>query len=208
MDAAEVISEIKRFVPSYVRIMRIQRDIPTKISTAGVGQTNLRQVVDELCIKKGVVCRCIRCREVRGRQIKNAVFSVVEYDAGSGKEFFISLDDPSSGALLGFCRLRFPGRALRPEITPLSAIIRELHVYGTATGVGDEGPVQHKGFGRQLVEKAEQIALEQGKEKILVISGIGVKAYYAMLGYAHDGPYMSKKLKRLTLLHGKLKNGS
>lgn len=194
-QAADVICDIKRFLPKYVRVMRVQRDIPTKVTTAGVGQTNLRQVVAETCERNGVVCKCIRCREVRGRRVDRETLSVLSFDASGGKEFFISFEDPETDALLGFCRMRFPGRQLRQEITSSSAIIRELHVYGTATGIGNEGPVQHKGLGRLLMEAAEKIAVEQGKTKMLVISGIGVREYYERLGYAHDGPYMSKKLQ-------------
>jgi elongator complex protein 3 len=195
--AAEVIAEVKRIVPRYVRIMRVQRDIPTKVTAAGVGMTNLRQVVQETCNAKGVVCRCIRCREVRGRQVSDATLNIMEYEASGGREFFISFDDPKTDACLGFCRLRFPARQLRSEIIASSAIIRELHVYGTATGLGEEAGenrVQHKGLGTRLVDAAEQIAAEHGKAKVLVISGVGVRGYYAKLGYSHDGPYMSKML--------------
>jgi elongator complex protein 3 len=159
--------------------------------------TNLRQVVQETCNAKGVVCRCIRCREVRGRQVSDATLNIMEYEASGGREFFISFDDPKTDACLGFCRLRFPARQLRSEIIASSAIIRELHVYGTATGLGEEAGenrVQHKGLGTRLVDAAEQIAAEHGNAKVLVISGVGVRGYYAKLGYSHDGPYMSKML--------------
>ncbi|MBW2972116.1 tRNA uridine(34) 5-carboxymethylaminomethyl modification radical SAM/GNAT enzyme Elp3, partial [Candidatus Woesearchaeota archaeon] len=63
-QAAKIICEFKKTVPKYVRIMRIQRDIPTKQTEAGVDRTNLRQYVDELCRKQHIKCRCIRCREV------------------------------------------------------------------------------------------------------------------------------------------------
>ncbi len=190
-QAAEVIAEVKGFVPKYVRIMRVQRDIPTKVTSAGVGQTNLRQVVERKCAERGITCACIRCREVRGRAVEDTGLEVIEYDASGGKEFFISIIGPAD-ALLGFCRMRFPGKQLRKEISVLSAIIRELHVYGTAIGIGDDGKVQHRGVGRQLMEEAERIAREHGKDKMLVISGVGVREYYARLGYVHDGPYMSR----------------
>ena len=59
--------------------------------------------------------------------------------------------------------MRFPSEILREEITESSAIIRELHVYGTATAIGKTGKVQHKGFGRQLMEKAEEILYRWAK---------------------------------------------
>jgi elongator complex protein 3 len=192
--AAEVIAQVKRFVPRYVRIMRVQRDIPTSVTSAGVGETNLRQTVQEMCRRDGIACRCIRCREARTASSGDIALNTIEYEASGGMEFFLSIDDTATDALLGFCRLRLPARCLRPEITSGTAIVRELHVYGTATGIGDEGVIQHRGLGRRLMVEAERIALERGKSRMLVISGVGVRRYYTALGYARMGPYMGKEL--------------
>ena len=59
---------------------------------------------------------------------------------------------------MGFCRLRIPSESLRKEITDDSALIRELHVYGSAVSIGKKGDVQHKGLGKKLVAKAEELA--------------------------------------------------
>jgi len=67
-----------------------------------------------------------------------------------------------------------------------------LHVYGKSVKLGEKGEIQHHGFGKMLVKKAEEICLKHNKKKILVISGIGVKGYYKKLGYDYDGVYMSK----------------
>ena len=193
--AASIIAEFKRVVPPYCRIMRIQRDIPTKQTEAGVGMTNLRQFVEKLCEKEGIKCRCIRCREAgRAKTIGEVGLNVIEYEASGGKEFFISVEDKKNDVLLGFCRLRFPGQFLRKEITSTSALVRELHVYGTAVALGGEGDVQHKGWGKKLLLKAEEIAASSGKDKMVIISGIGVREYYRKLGYRKEGVYMVKKL--------------
>ena len=43
---------------------------------------------------------------------------------------------------------------------------------------------QHQGFGTLLMEEAERIAREEhGSKKLAVISGVGVRSYYARLGY-------------------------
>ena len=42
---------------------------------------------------------------------------------------------------------------------------------------------------------AEKIAKDNGKKKLLVISGIGVKEYYRKLEYEDDGVYVSKYLQ-------------
>jgi len=193
-EAAEMIVETKKIIPRYCRIMRIQRDIPTNVTEAGVDRTNLRQYVEKLQKEKGVICNCIRCREIKMQIIKGTPkLEIIEYDASCGKEFFISFKDDND-KLLGFCRLRFVSQSLREEITGNSAIIRELHVYGAAIGLKEEGKVQHKGLGKKLMAKAEEIAIEHKKDKMLVISGVGVKEYYRKLGYVDDGVYVSKEL--------------
>ncbi|MFC1801302.1 tRNA uridine(34) 5-carboxymethylaminomethyl modification radical SAM/GNAT enzyme Elp3 [Nanoarchaeota archaeon] len=181
--AAKLISEIKKYVPKYCRIMRVQRDIPSYQIAAGVGLTNLRQLIHQ---KYNPKCQCIRCREPRRRVISwPAVKLLVEkYEASGGIEYFISLEDTENNILLGFCRLRI-GK---------EAGIRELHVYGQSTKIGTKGGVQHRGLGKKLIKEAEKTAKQNGKKKLDVISGIGVRQYYAKLGYSLDGFYMSKKL--------------
>ncbi len=196
-DAAEEIAEIKKHMPEYVRIMRIQRDIPTKMVVAGVGITNLRQYVDGLLADKKIKCRCIRCREIKNQTAGKIDLIVREYDASGGKEFFISAEDVKKDLLLGFARLRFPApnaTRMTGEITKNSALIRELHVYGSATAIGEVGLVQHKGIGKQLMQKAEEIAKSDKKDKLVIISGIGVRGYYRKIGYKLEGTYMVKKL--------------
>ena len=77
-----------------------------------------------------------------------------------------------------------------------NAIIRELHIYGQAIALGEKslGSQQHKGLGKLLMEKAEEIAKQNGMKKIYVISGIGVREYYRNLGYELEGDYMVKVL--------------
>ncbi len=190
-EAAERIVPIKEYTPEYCRIQRIQRDVPTKYWSAGVEMTNFRQFIHERYKPK---CRCIRCREPMGREVnwEKVQIKVREYEASQGKEFFIAAEDPTQDMLIGFCRLRFPSQYLRQEIIPGSALIRELHIYGTATAIGEEGVVQHRGWGRRLMEKAEEIARADGKKKIVAISGVGVREYYRKLGYVKEGMYMVK----------------
>ncbi len=193
-EAADRIVEGKRFVERYCRIMRVQRDIPPKFMAAGVDRSNLRQYVGELAKQRGVTCQCIRCREV-GRTVAQGelVYNTMEYEASNGKEIFISADTKDD-ALTGFVRMRYPGIFLRPEITKDSALIRELHVYGNAVAIGEKGDVQHRGVGKKLMELAEQRAKQDGKKKIVVIAGVGVREYYKKLGYHLEGPYMVKRL--------------
>jgi elongator complex protein 3 len=124
------------------------------------------------------------------------------YPANEGEEIFLSFEDTKYDVVFGFLRLRLPSdQAHRPEIseTP-SALVRELHVYGEAVGVGltpEERPEiwQHKGLGKQLLNRAEEILIDKYEARqMLVTSGIGVRAYYQKLGFYRRGAYMAKDL--------------
>ena len=53
------------------------------------------------------------------------------------------------------------------------------------------------GLGKKLMKEAERIAKEEfDVKKILVISAVGTRRYYQMLGYSPLGPYMSKELSK------------
>ena len=135
---------------------------------------------------------------------------MVHYEASNGNEFFISAEDTKNDIILGFCRLRFPNRFLRKEINEDTALIRELHVYWEAAAIGKpqkskisgkletslkfptKGVIQHKGIGKKLLKAAEETAKMYYKNKMVVISGIGARPYYAKLGYKKEGPYMVK----------------
>ncbi|MEM0372319.1 MAG: tRNA uridine(34) 5-carboxymethylaminomethyl modification radical SAM/GNAT enzyme Elp3 [archaeon] len=196
--AAEVIAEAKRYFPRWVRVMRIQRDIPTKLILAGVKSSNLRQLVAEELKLKKERCECIRCREIRNQKPKDIVLNRIDYEASGGHEVFLSFDDARSDKIIGFARLRIPGKPFRKEITKKTAGIRELHVYGQSLEIGQAPSFesQHRGYGRRLLEEAERIARDEFcMKKMLVTSGVGVRDYYRKMGYENDGVYMGKPLK-------------
>lgn len=194
-EAAELIAEIKEKIPKYVRLQRVQRDIPADQIAAGVQKSNLRQLANQ---ELDGSCDCIRCREVglqeesidKKSQIEK---NTISYKACEGTEKFISYEDKETGQLIGFARLRIPSEVHRSELED-STILRELHVYGNQVAIGDKNQDwQHKGYGKKLVKEAENISVEEGFDKISVISGIGVRKYYKeKLGYIQDGPYVSK----------------
>ncbi|MEM3459146.1 MAG: tRNA uridine(34) 5-carboxymethylaminomethyl modification radical SAM/GNAT enzyme Elp3 [Candidatus Bathyarchaeia archaeon] len=207
-EAAELIVEVKKMVPFWVRVMRVQRDIPAGLIVAGVKRSNLRQLVQEKLKEQGIRCGCIRCREVGHRMLVDGVKAdadnvkilVRRYAASEGEEVFISAEDVENGVLVGYLRLRVPSaKAHRPEIrAEPCAVVRELHVYGPLVPVGKRFAKawQHKGYGGILLSEAERIAKEEyGFEKILVISALGTKRYYMRFGYDYEGAYMSKRLK-------------
>jgi elongator complex protein 3 len=207
-EAASLIAEIKKIIPSWIRVMRVQRDIPAPLIVAGVNRSNLRELVQDRLKEKGIKCRCIRCREV-GHRIetdkvrpnpKNVGILTTLYDASEGKEIFISAEDPENDILIGYIRLRIPSaKAHRPEIkTDPCSIVRELHIYGSLVPVGKHSAQawQHKGYGGILLAEAQRISREDyDLKKILVISALGTKRYYMRFGYEYDGVYMSKSLE-------------
>ncbi|MGA3110400.1 MAG: tRNA uridine(34) 5-carboxymethylaminomethyl modification radical SAM/GNAT enzyme Elp3 [Candidatus Bathyarchaeia archaeon] len=206
-EAAELVAEVKRLIPPWIRVMRVQRDIPSHLILAGVKKSNLRQLATERLMQEGGRCQCIRCREVGHRLAIDNVTPDLEkiqirsfcYDASEGKEVFVSAEDWENDVLLGYLRLRVPSaKAHRPEITAVpSAIVRELHVYGPLVPVGKHaaGAWQHKGFGADLLAEAERMARDDfGLKKLLVISALGTRRYYMRFGYERDGVYVSKRL--------------
>lgn len=201
-EAAKLLAQIKSGLPKWVRVMRVNRDIPGNIVSAGVNKTNLRQLVQEELRAHGMKCNCIRCREAGLRQREGRVdFSGAKlcaefYGSSMGEEAFVSFE--SKDDLFGFLRLRKPFEPFRKEIGSRTALVRELHVYGKALQLGEKSSAsaQHRGIGKKLMNEAEHIARERfDGNKIVVISGLGVKEYYRKnFGYGKEGPYVSKKL--------------
>lgn len=203
----DLVAKILAMVPPWMRVYRVQRDIPMPLVTSGVEHGNLRQ----LCLSRmkdlGTPCRDVRTREVGMQDIHNKVrpeqIELVrrDYTANGGWETFLAYEDPDKDILVGLLRLRkCSDSTFRPELTKdgQCSIVRELHVYGSVVAVHSRDPTkfQHQGFGTLLMEEAERIAVEEhGSVKMAVISGVGTRNYYRKLGYELEGPYMVKMLK-------------
>jgi len=203
----ELLIKVKTLVPPYVRINRLIRDIPEESIIAGNRITNLRQYLQTELKKRGLLCQCIRCREVRGdaSELNKSILVRRDYQASDGQEIFLSYESPTNDKIYAFLRLRFnadPKENIFAELQGAS-LVRELHVYGKMVPVyGDEakdegeaiGQTQHLGFGKKLMAEAEKITREKGLKKVAVISGIGVRNYYRKLGYVLEGAYLTKNL--------------
>ena len=190
-QGVRLISEMKSIVPEYVRIQRIQRDIPVPQIAAGIMKSNLRELASQRLAEQGKECRCIRCREVGQNDVSlddpsMVVMNDMVYEASGGTEHFISLE--YDDMLIGYVRLRID------EV----ASVRELKVFGRMMGIGEHGgDWQHRGFGKRLMEKAEEVARAAGKGMIRVTSGAGVRKYYESLGFELRAPYMVKTITPL-----------
>lgn len=188
--ATALLADMKSTVPEYVRIQRIQRDIPAPQIAAGILNSNIRQLVEARLRETGRECRCIRCREVGHNDIElsdpsKVIMGDLVYAASGGEEHFINLTYEDK--LIGYVRVRIDGNEC--------ATIRELKVFGRMAEIGKDGEDwQHRGFGRELVSEAERIARENGRSRMRVTSGVGVRGYYRSLGYSLEGHYMVKDL--------------
>jgi len=149
--------------------------------------------------------------------IHAAKIIVREYESSYGIEYFIGMENSELDILYGFCRLRLSENAGRvravkknklggkhivesmtkvafPELLGC-ALIRELHVYGTMNVVDkNQDRTQHRGIGKALLKRAEEIAIENGYIKAAVISGVGVREYYRKRGYHLEETFMIKTL--------------
>ena len=186
-----LLKKIKLATPSYVRIARLIRDIPAESIVAGNKITNLRQLIQS----DGVKCRCIRCREARGREVKSAVLIKKEYRASDGKEVFLSYESRDKEILYAFLRLRLQKNVDWYPVLENAALIRELHTYGEMVPLkSKKGKIQHIGFGKKLMLEAEKMAKKAGYSRIAVIAGVGVRDYYQKQGYSLENEYMVKDL--------------
>ncbi len=196
-----LIADIKTSVPRYCRINRVIRDIPSTYVVEGNKNSSLRQDVQQEMERRGTHCECIRCREIRTKQIsaKKLSFHDLVYFPAHAEEHFLSFDTQDDH-LAGFLRLSLPNEPATSGMPDLvgAAIIREVHVYGQSLELGEErsGIAQHSGIGRRLIEHAEDIARHKGFEYMAVIAAVGTRAYYADRGYKMGDLYMVKKLIR------------
>jgi len=194
-EAVDLLVKVKRTIPPWVRILRIQRDIPVALIEAGVKKSHLRELVMARLREEGTPCRCIRCREIghlpSSRQApaeKDVELKETAYRASGGIEHFLSFEIPSTDSLIGYARLRVPEK---PRDV---ALVRELHVYGQMVPISASPGKhwQHRGYGERLLSECERRAAEYGLREVRVTSGVGARDYYCRLGYERKGAYMAK----------------
>jgi elongator complex protein 3 len=197
--ATRVLAEMKKVLPPWVRIQRIQRDIPARLIAAGVRTSNLREKAFAALAEEGRRCRCLRCREVGRRATPPAEafgLTETEYAAGGGREVFWAWEDPSTETVAGFLRLRFPSERRSEALD--APVIRELKVLGREVPVGSPGggpgEYQHRGLGRGLLEAAEARVRSEGYRRIYVTSAVGTREYYRERGYERAGAHMAKSV--------------
>lgn len=197
-DALDIITKFMMEMPPWIRVQRIQRDIPAKFIDAGVKRSDIRNLVDENLKKLGVKTKEIRSREIgfTGNYSKNLEMKRIDYKASGAKEIFISFETEDE-EIASYLRLRIIDDNGWYEYSRSCGMIREIKVLGDVVPLGlhSNNGVQHKGIGKKMINEAERIVRDEfGYQRISVISGIGVREYFRKLGYENYGPYMSKML--------------
>ena len=193
----DLLARCKALIPPYCRVNRLMRDIPSSNIVAGVKKTNLRQIVQQHMAREGLACHCIRCREVRGRAVDADALRLerLNYETDVTRECFLSYVT-SDDRLAGFLRLSLPG--VEPSMSELAgcAVVRELHVYGSALelGVSREGVAQHAGLGTRLLDEARHITRREGFGCLAVIAAVGTRPYYRERGFERGELYMIGKV--------------
>ena len=176
--------------PTYCRLSRVIRDIPGEDIHAGSRVTNFRAVAEEEMRRRGVRSRDIRSREIRSFDvsIKDLRLDILRYRTSSGEESFLSYVTEDD-RLAGFLRLALPDAPSFIDELGGSALVREVHVYGSSMSIGarEEGKAQHAGLGRKLLQDAADEARSKGFARLSVISSVGTREYYRRQGFT-DGP--------------------
>ena len=195
--------------PAFTRVSRMIRDFSSGDIVAGNKKPNLRQLVEERLREEGAKVQEIRFREVgtEAVDVDGLRLDELAYATSNTREHFLQWVTPE-GRIAGFLRLSLPDAAwalahaggLPADAGWLpadggGAMIREVHVYGMATQLGEPGrAAQHLGLGRRLVERACEIARAAGRARISVISAVGTREYYRGLGFVDAGLYQQREL--------------
>jgi elongator complex protein 3 len=198
-ELLHVLTEVFRLTPEYCRLTRVIRDIPSTDIVVGNQLTNFRQIAEDELARQGERGRDIRAREVRFRQVQAEQLTLDEqvYASSWGEEIFLQYITPDRG-IAGFLRLSLPDHDNPPLTDELAgaAVIREVHVYGQSLEIGESsgGRAQHLGLGKQLIERAAEIAQERGFGRLAVISAIGTREYYRKRGFEDGTLYQVRGL--------------
>ena len=201
-ELVNLLAEDVLVTPPFTRISRMIRDISAHDIMTGNKKVNLRQLVDLELAKRAQPVQEIRSREIAFGAAANDELSLSEvaYETTNTHEVFLQWVTPDN-RIAGFLRLSMPNadyvnaHATDLPINAGEAMIREVHVYGRVAGLHQGGEnAQHRGLGRMLIERACNIARENGYTAINVISAIGTRGYYRKQGFTDNGLYQQRSL--------------
>ncbi len=185
--------------PQWCRLTRIIRDIPSHDIVDGNKESNYRQRLERQAKQRQISVQDIRAREIRRDPIDPDALTldVQVYDSTTSTEHFLQMVTPEN-RIVGYLRLSIPNaEALMPAELQGAALLREVHIYGVLTEIGEQkgGRAQHLGLGRKLVAKALELTQAAQKDRLSVISGIGTRPYYRKLGFKDGDLYQHKSVE-------------
>ena len=201
-ELVNLLAEDVLVTPPFTRISRMIRDISAHDIMTGNKKVNLRQLVDLELAKRSEPVQEIRSREIAFGAAANDELSLSEiaYETTNTHEVFLQWVAPGN-RIAGFLRLSMPNADyIDAHVADLpidagEAMIREVHVYGRVAGLHQGGQnAQHRGLGRMLIERACDIARDNGYTAINVISAIGTRGYYRKQGFTDNGLYQQRSL--------------
>lgn len=200
IELQNLLLDTKKNMLPWIRLNRVIRDITSDYIIASSDHPSLRNDLAEILKSQNESCKCIRCREIKDKDHSEGIIVLRKYNASDGIEYFISYESSDLKTIYGFCRLRLceADNLTFPELEGC-AFVRELHVYGSLVEVSCQllNKTQHRGIGKMLMTKAEEIAKNNNFKKISVIAGNGTKLYYQKIGYVQhkgDGDFMIKEM--------------
>ena len=198
-ELLELLVECFKRTPEYCRLTRVIRDIPGTDIVAGNKVTNFRQLVERELEARGERSVDIRAREIGVKPVsqRDLRLDQASYESSSGDEIFLQYITEGRD-IAGFLRLSLPRAEEAPLVAELrgAAMIREVHVYGLALGIGSAlaGRAQHAGLGSRLLERAAEVAAARGYRRLAVISSIGTREYYRKRGFRDCALYQIRDL--------------
>jgi elongator complex protein 3 len=192
-ELVELVADCMLAVPPYCRTTRVIRDIPSHDIVEGNKISNLRELAERSIARRGGRCRDIRAREIRRDDAAELRLEELEYRTSIGRELFLQYVTPED-RIVGFLRLSLPETPSFVSELGASALIREVHVYGQVVGLDEESDArpQHAGLGRALIERAVEIARDDRRRNVAVISAIGTRAYYRKVGFEDGALYQHR----------------
>jgi len=203
-ELLDVLSFCLLNTPQYCRLTRVIRDIPSQDIIEGNKLSNFRQIAEQKLEKAGQKSIDIRAREIRNSIFdpNKLVLDEIKYKTSTSKEIFLQYilkaENNGTNKIVAFLRLSLPTEKTFIKELENSAIIREIHVYGTVVDIGKEGDekAQHLGLGKKLIERAMSLAQENKYKNLAVISAVGTREYYRNRGFNDGELYQSMELTK------------
>ena len=207
-ELVDLLADVKPTIPPYTRINRLFRDIPAHHIQAGVRTSTCAKWYSANWL--GAAPRAAAYAAARSASRKWIRIGCPSRPYGTGQRSRKSFSLPAPrrtrnraaapgwSVSLRLSHIREPGMGSHAFLDEIcgAAMIREVHVYGRAQGLGRgrAGAAQHAGVGRRLLNEAARLSADCGFERQSVIAATGTRGYYAARGFRQGELYMHRDL--------------